>query len=353
MILLKSRQEIEIMAEAGRLVAATLAELRRVIEPGITTGELDRIAASFIARNGGKAAFKGYQGFPASICTSINEEVVHGIPGLRQLKNGDIISIDAGVVINGYVGDAAVTVPVGEVEPEILRLLQVTEEALARGIDQAKVGNRLSDISHAIQSYVESNNFSVVRDYVGHGIGRQMHEAPQIPNFGPPGHGPRLEEGMVLAIEPMVNLGTYHVRTLDDGWTVVTQDGKPSAHFEHSVAITADGPVILTSLGSGEGRKMAVGRLRLGQLVSSRAGRDSGQRYLVVGKSGDRFVLVADGKTRRVAAPKKKNIRHLIFHSAVAEEIGNKLTAGEEVTDEEIRLALTELVEEQGFSLPT
>lgn len=255
MILLKSRQEIEIMAEAGRLVAATLAELRRVIEPGITTRELDRIAASFIARNGGKAAFKGYQGFPASICTSINEEVVHGIPGLRQLKNGDIISIDAGVVINGYVGDAAVTVPVGEVEPEILRLLQVTEEALARGIDQAKVGNRLSDISHAIQSYVESNNFSVVRDYVGHGIGRQMHEAPQIPNFGPPGHGPRLEEGMVLAIEPMVNLGTYHVRTLDDGWTVVTQDGKPSAHFEHSVAITADGPVILTSLGSGEGRE--------------------------------------------------------------------------------------------------
>jgi methionyl aminopeptidase len=255
MILLKSRQEIAIMAEAGRLVAATLAELKRVIEPGITTRELDEIAASFIARNGGRAVFKGYQGFPASICTSINEEVVHGIPGLRQLKNGDIISIDVGVEINGYVGDAAITVPVGEVEPEILRLLQVTEGSLARGIAQAKVGNRLSDISHAIQTYVESNNFSVVRDYVGHGIGRQMHEAPQIPNFGPPGRGPRLEEGMVLAIEPMVNMGTYHVRTLDDGWTVVTQDGKPSAHFEHSVAITTDGPVILTSLGSGEGRE--------------------------------------------------------------------------------------------------
>lgn len=248
MILLKSEQEIERMAEAGRLVALTMTQMARVIEPGITTLELDEIAESFIKKHGGRAVFKGYRGFPASICTSINEEVVHGIPGLRPLKNGDIISIDIGVEINGYVGDAACTFPVGEVSEDKLRLLEVTSEALKRGIAQARIGNRLSDISHAIQSYVEANNFSVVRDYVGHGIGRQMHEDPQIPNFGPPGRGPRLQEGMVLAIEPMVNMGTYEVETLPDGWTVVTRDGKPSAHFEHTVAITATGPLILTSL---------------------------------------------------------------------------------------------------------
>ena len=248
MILLKSEQEIEIMAEAGRLVAATLAELKQVVEPGITTLELDEIAASFISGKGAKAAFKGYHGFPGSICASINEEVVHGIPSLRKLENGDIISIDVGVIFNGYVGDGAVTLPVGEVEAEVLELLRVTEESLDRGIAQAKVGNRLSDISHAVQSHVEKNNFSVVRDYVGHGIGRQMHEDPQIPNFGPPGRGPRLLKGMVLAIEPMVNMGGYEVKTLDDDWTVVTRDGQPSAHFEHTVVITATGPVILTSL---------------------------------------------------------------------------------------------------------
>ena len=248
MILLKSRQEIEIMAAAGQLVAATLAELKQVVEPGITTLELDEIAASFIAGKGAQAAFKGYYGFPGSICASINEEVVHGIPSLRKLENGDIISIDVGVIFDGYVGDGAATLPVGEVQPEVLKLLRVTEESLARGIAQARIGNRLSDISHAVQSHVEKNNFSVVRDYVGHGIGRKMHEDPQIPNFGPPGRGPRLLEGMVLAIEPMVNKGSYHVQTLDDDWTVVTADGQPSAHFEHTVAITATGPVILTSL---------------------------------------------------------------------------------------------------------
>ena len=249
MILLKSEQEIEIMAEAGRLVAATLAKLKQAVEPGITTLELDEIAASFIKGQGAKAAFKGYHGFPASICASINEEVVHGIPSLRKLENGDIISIDVGVILNGYVGDGATTLPVGEVRADVLELLRVTEESLDRGIAQAREGNRLSDISHAVQSHVEKNGFSVVRDYVGHGIGRQMHEDPQIPNFGPPGRGPRLLEGMVLAIEPMVNMGDYHVKTLADDWTVVTEDGQPSAHFEHTVAITADGPVILTSLG--------------------------------------------------------------------------------------------------------
>ncbi|MGI6574347.1 MAG: type I methionyl aminopeptidase [bacterium] len=248
MIILKSKSEIEIMAKAGKLVAKVLAHLREMTHPGITTQELDKAAEALIRAEGAQPAFKGYRGFPASICASINEEVVHGIPGLRPLNNGDIISIDLGVVINGYYGDAAVTIPVGDITPEKQELLRVTQAALEQGIVQARVGNRLSDISHAIQTYVEAHNFAVVRDYVGHGIGQAMHEEPQIPNFGPPGRGPRLQEGMVLAIEPMVNMGLYGVKTLPDGWTVVTEDGKPSAHFEHTVAITATGPYILTSL---------------------------------------------------------------------------------------------------------
>ncbi|MDN5346969.1 MAG: methionyl aminopeptidase [Clostridia bacterium] len=248
MIILRSEREIALLREAGRIVAETLAELERHIAPGVTTLELDRIAEECIRRRGGIPAFKGYRGFPANICTSINEEVVHGIPGLKKLTEGDIISIDIGAIKNGYVGDAAATFPVGDVDPEKARLLEVTRGALNCGISQALVGRRLSDISHAIQTYVESRGFAVVRDYVGHGIGRSMHEDPQIPNFGPPGHGPRLRPGMVLAIEPMVNAGTYEVMSLDDGWTVVTKDGKPSAHFEHTIAVTANGPEILTRL---------------------------------------------------------------------------------------------------------
>lgn len=246
MIILKSRREIALMREAGKIVARTLAKLKEHIVPGIATAELDRIAEEYICSQDAIPAFKGYQGFPASICASVNEEVVHGIPGLKRLAEGDIISIDIGVVKNGFVGDAAVTFPVGNISRLKQHLLAVTEAALYEGIKQAVIGKRLTDISHSIQSHVEKNGLSVVRDYVGHGIGRDMHEDPQIPNFGPPGYGPRLRAGMVLAIEPMVNAGTFEVYTLANQWTVVTRDKQPSAHFEHTVAVTENGPEILT-----------------------------------------------------------------------------------------------------------
>lgn len=248
MITLKSDSQVKLMREAGRIVAETHDLLAKMIAPGVTTQELDKAAEDYIRRRGAVPAFKGYNGFPASICASVNEEVVHGIPGLRKLQSGDIISIDIGAVKNGYVGDSAVSHPVGIVSAEKLKLLEVTRESLKEGLKYASPGNRLSDISHAVQGFVEKHGFSVVRDYVGHGIGREMHEEPQIPNFGRAGHGPRLEKGMTLAVEPMVNMGTYKVRTLLDNWTVVTQDGQCSAHFEHTIAITQSGPEILTIL---------------------------------------------------------------------------------------------------------
>ncbi len=248
MIILKSDREIGYLRDAGQIVAETFVEIKKAVKPGVTTLELDQIAEKYIKSRGAIPAFKGYHGFPGNICASVNEEVVHGIPGLRKLKSGDNVSIDIGAVINGYNGDAAITVPVGEVDAEMEQLLKVTEESLHKGIEQAIAGNRLSDISHAVQSHAEKYGYGVVRDYVGHGIGRNMHEDPQIPNYGSPGHGPRLKSGMTLAIEPMINLGTYEVKALDDGWTVVTLDKKPSAHFEHSIAVTDNGPEILTKL---------------------------------------------------------------------------------------------------------
>lgn len=246
MITLKSDREIEYLRDAGQLVAKTLVEMQKAVKPGITTGELDEIAEKFIRDGGGKPAFKDYHGYPATLCASVNEQVVHGIPGLKKLENGDIISIDCGAIVNGYYGDSAITLPVGEIDEAASKLLEVTEQALMQGIEQARVGNRLSDVSHAIQTHVEQNGLSVVRDYVGHGIGKAMHEDPQIPNYGSPGRGPRLQAGMVLAIEPMVNAGTWEVQTLLDNWTVETKDKKWSAHFEHTVAITDEGPDILT-----------------------------------------------------------------------------------------------------------
>ncbi|SDH58998.1 methionyl aminopeptidase [Desulfosporosinus hippei DSM 8344] len=234
------------MRDAGRIVAETLELIREHAKPGVTTLELDRMAEKYIRAQGAIPAFKGYNGFPATLCTSVNEQVVHGIPGLRTLESGDIISIDCGALKDGFFGDAAVTLPIGEVGADLQKLLQVTEESLMMGIAQVKVGNRLYDVSNAVQTHVEANGFSVVRDYVGHGIGKAMHEDPQIPNFGKPGRGPRLEVGMALAIEPMVNMGTYEVQTLKDRWTVVTKDNRPSAHFEHTVAITENGLEILT-----------------------------------------------------------------------------------------------------------
>jgi methionyl aminopeptidase len=247
MITIKSERELKLMRYAGGVVAQALQAVAAAVRPGVTTLELDRVAERVIRGAKCVPAFKGYHGFPATICASVNEEVVHGIPGLRRLKDGDIVSVDVGAVYQGYYGDAAATYPVGDVNPEALRLIRVTRESLAIAIEKVAVDNHLSDISHAVQSYVESNGFSVVRSYVGHGIGDQMHEEPQIPNFGRPGRGPRLKAGMVLAIEPMVNAGDWQVETLADNWTVVTLDRKWSAHFEHTVAVGAEKPEVLTA----------------------------------------------------------------------------------------------------------
>ncbi|MGE5300119.1 MAG: type I methionyl aminopeptidase [Acidobacteriota bacterium] len=246
MIFLKSPQEIEKMERAGRIVADVLELLRSMVRAGVTTKELEGLADDQIRARGGTPAFKGYRGYPSSICTSVNEQVVHGIPSSRRLRQGDIISIDLGVYLEGFYGDAAITVPVGTVDKETAELVRVTEEALYLGIRNAVEGNRLHDISAAIQRSVEQSGFSVVRLFVGHGIGRELHEEPQIPNYGVPGQGPRLKSGMTLAIEPMVNAGSHDVRILDDGWTAVTVDGKKSAHFEHTVVVTPDEPIILT-----------------------------------------------------------------------------------------------------------
>jgi methionyl aminopeptidase len=248
MIILKSKEEVGKIESAGRIVAEVLMELKEKVKPGMTTLDLDQIAEAGIRKRGGKPAFKGYRGFPGSLCASVNEEIVHGIPSSKKtLREGDIVGLDLGAIVDGYYGDAAVTVAVGHIRPEVQRLVRVTEESLYRGIEKMRPGNRLSDISHAVQSHVEEAGYSVVKEFVGHGIGQSLHEEPQLPNFGKPGQGPRLRSGMVLAIEPMVNMGKDGVRVLEDHWTAVTIDGSLSAHFEHTVAITDQGPVILTS----------------------------------------------------------------------------------------------------------
>lgn len=249
---LKSKEDLERMRRAGQIVAEVLDRLREEVKPGIATLDLDRIAEEMTRKRGAFPAFKGYQVgsrvFPASLCVSINDEVVHGIPAVRSLKEGDIVGLDFGVMVEGYYGDAAVTVPVGKISQRAQHLLDATRESLWRGIRTIRVGSRLGDLSHAIQSYAEGAGLSVVREFVGHGIGRRLHEEPQVPNFGEPGRGRLLREGMVLAIEPMLNLGEPGVVVKEDGWTAVTRDGSLSAHFEHSVAVTAEGPVVLTEL---------------------------------------------------------------------------------------------------------
>ncbi len=246
MITLKSPQEIEILRESNRIVAQILASLRDFIRPGVTTKELNRLAERLTREKGATPAFKGYNGYPATLCVSVNEEIIHGIPGPKRLREGDLVSLDMGVRYRGYYGDAAITLPVGKVNQRARKLLQVTKEALKRAIEVAVPGNRLSDISYAIQSYAEGEGFSVVREFVGHGIGKRLHEDPQVPNYGPPHRGPFLKVGMVLALEPMVNVGTWRAELLSDGWTAVTADGSLSAHFEHTIAITDDGPLILS-----------------------------------------------------------------------------------------------------------
>ena len=249
MIILKSPREVDLMKKANQIVGETHAYLAEKIVPGISTLEIDRLADEFIRSKNAVPSFKGYRGFPASVCISINEEVVHGIPAQdRVINDGDIVSLDIGAIYEGFNGDAARTIGVGNLTKTAQNLLEVTENSLQEGIEQAIPGNRLSDISHAVQTYVENKDFSVVRDYVGHGIGRDMHEDPQIPNFGPPGRGPRLKAGMTLAIEPMVNVGGYNVKTLADGWTVITTDKSLSAHFEDTIVITENGPCNLSKL---------------------------------------------------------------------------------------------------------
>src|SRR5579863_3789043 len=247
MVICKSTAELEKMHRAGLLVWEALEEMRAMVRPGVTTKELDEFAEAYSAEHRARPAFKGYRGYPGSVCTSINQEVVHGIPSQsRRVREGDILSMDFGVELEGYFGDAALTVPVGKVSPAREKLLRVTRESLERAIEKVRPGNRLGDVSAAVQSWVEQNGFSVVREFVGHGIGTRMHEDPQLPNYGTPGQGARLQEGMVLAIEPMVNTGGPAVRVLDDDWTAVTADGSDSAHFEHTVAVTKNGPWILT-----------------------------------------------------------------------------------------------------------
>jgi methionyl aminopeptidase len=249
LITLKTREEIEKIRKACLIVAEVLERLRDEVKPGVTTWDLNRLSEELAWKKKSKPAFKGYRGYPYALCTSINEEIVHGMPSKKRvLKEGDIISLDFGVVVDGFYGDAAITVPVGKISEKAEKLCRVTKEALYRGIAEARPGNRLSDISHAIQSHAEKEGFSVVREFVGHGIGRFLHESPQIPNYGPPGRGIRLKPGMVFAIEPMINEGTYQIEILADGWTAVTKDRKLSAHFEHTIAITSKGPEILSSL---------------------------------------------------------------------------------------------------------
>jgi methionyl aminopeptidase len=247
-ILLKTSDEISLMYEANQIVAELLCTIRRIIEPGLSTFELDQIAEDFCVKKKAKPAFKGYRGFPSSLCVSINEEVVHGIPSRkRKLLKGDIVSLDFGVCKNGYFGDSAITVPVDIVSNDNNKLIKITEDSLLLAINEVQIGNRINDISRIIQEHVQKSGFSIVRQFVGHGIGKSLHEGPEIPNFVQTGHSPRLLAGMVLAIEPMVNIGTHNVSVLKDGWTVVTSDKKCSAHFEHTVAVTTNGPLILSS----------------------------------------------------------------------------------------------------------
>ena len=245
-IVLKSRREIEIMRQAGRITAAARSLAREMVTPGITTGQIDREVRHFIEKSGAIPTFLGYGGYPASVCLSVNEEVIHGIPGKRVLKEGDIVSVDVGATYKGFVGDCAGTYVAGEASDEAKRLIEVTRQSFFEGIKFARAGNRVGDISHAVQEYVEKNGFGIVRDYVGHGVGSVMHEAPEVPNYGEPGRGPRLLRGMTFAVEPMVTQGTWEVRVMKDGWTVVTKDRKLAAHYENTIAITDGEPEILT-----------------------------------------------------------------------------------------------------------
>ena len=249
MIIVKSEREIELMRRAGKITAAARALAGEMVKPGVTTREIDKAVFHFIRSQGAEPSFLNYNGYPASVCVSVNDEIIHGIPGPRVLKEGDIVSVDVGAYIGGFHGDCAATYPCGKISEEAQRLIDVTRQSFFEGFAQAREGNRISDISHAVQKYVEENGFSVVRDYVGHGVGANLHEAPEVPNYGKPGHGPRLAPGMTLAVEPLVNQGDWRIKVMRDGWTVRTADGSLSAHYENSILITKGEPEILTQVG--------------------------------------------------------------------------------------------------------
>ena len=336
MITLKSAHEIELMRRAGKITAAARALAREMVKPGVTTQQIDKAVYHFIKSQGAIPSFLHYNGYPASVCVSVNDEIIHGIPGPRVLKEGDIVSVDVGAYIGGYHGDCAGTYPCGQVSDEALRLIRVTQDSFFEGLKYAREGYRLSDISAAVQKYVEANGYSVVREYVGHGIGRNMHEAPEIPNYGKPGHGPRLLRGMTIAVEPMVNEGTAAIRQMPDGWTVRTADGKNAAHYENTILITAGDPELLTDPEKSLVEAMDIAK---SNIVKSIAGRDAGDLFFVLETEGD-FLLLADGKRRRVESPKRKKRKHVSFlgesHSVVAE----KIRSGAKVTNSELRKAI-------------
>ena len=347
MISLKSPREIEAMRRAGRITAQARALAGSMVRPGVTTHEIDTAVRRFIESHGAKPSFLGYGGFPGSACISVNEEVIHGIPGPRKLKEGDIVSVDVGAFIGGFHGDCAATYPCGEVSDEAKRLIAVTQQSFWEGIKMARQGCRVSDIGHAVQEYVEANGFSVVRDFVGHGVGAKLHEAPEVRNFGPAGHGPRLLPGMTIAVEPMVCAGGWQVKVLADKWTTVSLDGSLTAHYENSILITEGDPEILTVTEDGAYDYT-------GWIVQATAGRDQGDLFCVVGVDQEQQrLLLADGKRRKVARPKRKKLGHVtplterlrgFDHPAV-----RKLQEGEPVSDRELRRALAAFKE--GISL--
>ena len=319
MISIKTERELAVMRQACKITAAARALAGDMVRPGITTGEIDKAVHDFIVSQGAKPSFLHYQGYPASACISVNEVIIHGIPGKRVLKEGDIVSVDVGAFYKGFHGDCAATFACGKISPEAQKLIDVTKQSFFEGLQFARQGNRVSDISHAVQTYVEANGFSVVRAFVGHGVGEHLHEEPSVPNYGAPGKGPRLVKNMTIAVEPMVNMGTYDCRVLRDGWTTVTADGKLAAHYENTLLITME--------------------VSISDIIISTAGRDKDLLFYVIGIDGD-YVLLANGKERKLEHPKRKKLKHVRRVTRLESRIADKILSGEKVLNSELRREL-------------
>ncbi len=335
MIPVKNERELEVMRRACKITAAARALAGEMVRPGVTTKQIDKAVHDFILSQGAKPTFLGYGGFPASTCISINEVMIHGIPGNRVLKEGDIVSVDVGATWGGFTGDCAATFACGAISPTAQKLITVTEQSFYEGIKFARQGNRISDIGHAVQTYVESQGFGVVRAFVGHGVGEKMHEEPEVPNYGSPGRGPRMVKGMTLAIEPMVTQGSYDVRVLKDGWTTVTADGKLAAHYENSILITDGEPEILTVTL----RDCKLWKLTNRAWSSPKAGRDKGQLFYVI-DTDEQYVYLADGKSRKLEKPKRKKRKHVQQVPRTESRIAEKIRNGEKVLNSELRKEL-------------